>query len=124
MWKLVCLHYRHIDYISINYSSEIRFHWQIGGTFIQTLVEIFKICKDQKLRNLFANIVHGETNNVFEIKSKSICQINPNFFCFSPYSSQNSRSHLEIFPPKPKKISASAARLLGCFSMSGLIRSS
>ena len=42
-----------------------------------------------------------------------------NFFCFPPKASQNNGSHLKIFPPKPQKISASAARLLGCFFMSG-----
>ena len=41
-----------------------------------------------------------------------------NFFCFPPKASQNNGSHLKIFPPKPQKISASAARLLGCFFMS------
>ena len=30
----------------------------------------------------------------------------------------NNGNHLKIFPPKPQKISATAARLLGCFSMS------
>ena len=43
-----------------------------------------------------------------------------NFFCFPPKASQNNGSHLKIFPPKPQKISASAARLLGCFPMSAV----
>ena len=42
-----------------------------------------------------------------------------NFFCFPPKALQNNGSHLKMFPPKPQKISASTARLLGCFSMSG-----
>ena len=41
-----------------------------------------------------------------------------NFFCSPPKALQNNRSHPKRFPPKPQKISASAARLQGCFSMS------
>ena len=68
---LFCLH--HIEYISTNYSSEIDFDWQNGGTFIQTwsLVEISYTCKDQKWQNLCANIVPGWTNNVFRSESSS-----------------------------------------------------
>ena len=41
-----------------------------------------------------------------------------NFLCFPPNVLQNNGIHLKMFPPKPQKISASTARLLGCFSMS------
>ena len=49
----------YIEYISTNYSSEIGFDWQHGGTFIQTwsLVEKSNTCKDHKWQNLYANIV-------------------------------------------------------------------
>ena len=40
-----------------------------------------------------------------------------NFFCFPPKESQNNGSHLKMFPPKPQNISASAARLLGCWAV-------
>ena len=47
-----------------------------------------------------------------------IFEIISNFFCFPPKALQNSGSHLKMFPQKPQKISANAARLLGYFSMS------
>ena len=57
----------HIEYISTNYSREIGFDWQNGGTFIPAWsLEIFDICKDQKWQNLHANIVAGGTNNIFD----------------------------------------------------------
>ena len=55
---------------------------------------------------------------MFWIKNGSICQIMPIFLRFLPKVFQNSGIHLKIFPPRPQKTSASAARLLGCFSMS------
>jgi len=57
----------YIKYISTNYSSEIGFDWQNGGTFIQTwsLVEISNICKNQKWQNPCADILPDRTNYVF-----------------------------------------------------------
>ena len=52
--------------------GEISFILQNGGSFIQIwlLVEIFNICKDQKLLKLCANIVPGCTNNDFDEKTE------------------------------------------------------
>ena len=69
-----------------------------------------------------ANIRNGITSvqkYMFLIKKQYYMSNNFQFHLFSAKIISKQREPLKIFPPKPQKISASAARLLGCFSMSG-----
>ena len=65
-------------------------------------------------------LISVQIKHLVELILFCICQMISNFFCFPPKASQNNGSHLKMFPPKPQNISASAARLLGCFFMSAL----